>query len=46
MLDVNVKFIEGLKEFVSVVACDNELLDFFRESERDFIRNRNYRLVK
>ena len=40
MLDVNVELIEKLKEFVSVVASDNELLDFFRQSGNDFIRNR------
>lgn len=40
MLDTNVKLIEELKEFVSVVVSDRELLDFFRLGSRDFIRCR------
>ena len=40
MFNVNVKLIRELKEFVYMVSSDNELLNFFRYSPHDFIRNR------
>ena len=40
MFDANVKLIEELKEFVSVVSTEPEFLNHFRFSERDFIRTR------
>ena len=40
MIDTNVKLIRELKEFVSLVACDSELLDYFRCSPNDFVRSR------
>jgi hypothetical protein len=40
MFDANVKLIEELKEFVSIVSSDSELLSYFRCSPKDFIRSR------
>jgi hypothetical protein len=40
MFDVNLKLICELKEFVSVIASDIELLKHFRFSSTDFIRSR------
>ncbi len=40
MFDTNVKLIRELKEFVSIVASDTELLRHFRCSPSDFVRNR------
>jgi hypothetical protein len=40
MIDTNVKLIRELKEFVSSVACDSELLDYFRYSPNDIVRSR------
>lgn len=40
MFATNVKLIGELKEFVSIVASDSELLDYFRCSPNDFIRSR------
>jgi hypothetical protein len=40
MFDANVKLIQELKEFVSIVASDSELLSYFRCSPKDFVRNR------
>jgi len=40
MFNANVKLIEELKEFVSIISSDSELLDHFRCSPNDFIRSR------
>jgi hypothetical protein len=40
MFDANVKLIRELKEFVSIVSYDIELLSHFRYSPNDFIRSR------
>jgi Transposase DDE domain len=40
MFDVNVKLICELKEFVSIVASDIDLLGHFRCSPKDFVRSR------
>ena len=40
MFDVNVKLIGELKEFISEVSSNRELLNFFRYSTKDFVRNR------
>jgi hypothetical protein len=40
MLCVNVKIIEELKQFLFLVAKDQQLLSVFRSSEKDFTRNR------
>lgn len=40
MFNVNVKLVGELKEFICVVASTSELLNFFRYSTKDFVRNR------
>ena len=40
MFDANVKLIQELKEFVSIVSNDKELLAHFRCSPSDFVRSR------
>jgi hypothetical protein len=40
MFDANVKLIRELKEFVSIVSSDSELLSHFRCSPKDFVRSR------
>jgi len=40
MFDANVKLIRELKEFVSIISSDIELLAHFRCSPTDFVRNR------
>jgi Transposase DDE domain len=40
MFDTNVKLIKELKEFISTISTDSELLSYFRFSPSDFIRNR------
>lgn len=40
MFGTNVKLIKELKEFVSIVSSESELLDFFRYASKDFVRCR------
>lgn len=40
MIDANIKLIQELKEFVSLVSSNDDLLSHFRFSPNDFIRNR------
>ena len=40
MFTANLKLIQELKEFVSIISTDKELLDHFRFSSKDFIRTR------
>ena len=40
MFDTNVKLIQELKEFVSIVSSESELLEHFRCSPKDFVRSR------
>lgn len=40
MFDANVKLIRELKEFVSILSSDSELLAHFRCSPHDFLRSR------
>lgn len=40
MFDTNVKLIRELKEFVSIVSTNNDLLSHFRCSPKDFVRSR------
>lgn len=40
MFDTNIKLIQELKEFVSIVSSDIKLLDHFRYSPKDFVRSR------
>ena len=46
MFDANIKLIEELKEFVSIVSSDIELLEHFRHSPKDFVRSRKLPFVK
>ena len=40
MFDANVKLIQELKEFVSILSSDTDLLAHFRCSPNDFVRSR------
>ena len=40
MFDANLKLIQELKDFVSIISSDSELLAHFRCSPKDFVRSR------